>query len=396
MESKQGGRFKGRGYVLGGKIGSSYENWLKWLEDANELFQMFGYSPSYYDMAYEGVKNMKINPISGLPRKLKNAKQRNARIRYAGLLCLEPGKRYIWNSKVVAMAYRDSYPEDVPDEGVAFLAVRIDEDFPLDEEKILSILRKNVKAEWGGICEIPTNEIAAFYLRNFQRFRDLPKKLKMFTLKDGREYWRDFMVEDEELQRLKREGPYEEFQRYCEKLWKQYEAEPEKAEAIENGIFSPETLEVVLKSAEDRDPEDAVKMIRHVTKRGIEADYREEVSKYNFLGMLYCRACEHWNPEQIMEITKLFVESGVDASQPKWCPDPVIAVIDYLLTCSDCMPFELEPVVAYLAEHGGKIGGKKWSGVSPIDDTLEGEKQREAMILRERYGKKEGGEQNDL
>lgn len=160
-------------YTFYGNIDTDYEAWEKWIADTYEIFEILGYHANYYGFSVENKADFKLHPITGIKRKLTNAKRKTEKIRN-GCICVLPD-----NFRSVAFDYIITLSRCA---GYETLILNQEYKMNLDETKIIALLRRNIHATSGEVYEMDIDDCPEFYAAKANPGKPIQSYKKIATL----------------------------------------------------------------------------------------------------------------------------------------------------------------------------------------------------------------------
>ena len=160
-----------RSYTYNGKLDTDYMAWERWIEDALSICDGLGFEANYYGVEVADKLGGKAHPISGLSKKVANAKKNNDIITGISIMVLPENFSSVAFDYIITLSRNANY-----------ITLIINEDYEMrvDEPVIIDALRNNIVACSGEVYEMDIYECPEVYARKVNR-KESFKSLKIIA-----------------------------------------------------------------------------------------------------------------------------------------------------------------------------------------------------------------------
>lgn len=138
---------------------------------------------------------------------------------------------------------------------------------------------------------------------------------------------------------------------------------------------------LTLAAVNDKNPDDKLKIVDFLLSEGANVNFINPEEQRNVLHIFYFNVMRP-NPKYMLDMTKLFVENGVDIN----CKDKYNAIpLKYAITVVKLPTNEIESVYRYLISQGADITNKDVFGKSCLDYIKEYSWRNDVLKIVEGY-----------
>lgn len=158
-----------KSYTFNGTCKGEYEDWLKWMDDAEYILELLGLKPEICGVGSKKGNN--INSARTIRRSIKKLYERGDEVNNISYICMDDPDGFIIFDYLVTLTKQSDRKNYV----TLILNMSSREKLKdFDEEEIIEILRSHVDNAQGEIYEMDMGECPEMYAEKINSIEDYP------------------------------------------------------------------------------------------------------------------------------------------------------------------------------------------------------------------------------